>query len=143
MKTIILDTNFLFIPFEKNIDIFDSFNYLMFPYKLAIMSSTYDELENLKNDKTKKAKTRTIVKVVLEMINKYNIEIIQTAENYVDRAIIDLIKNNPKDYVLATGDKELRKKALDLGIYGVIYLRKNKYLEFSSPLEGTYALAKE
>ncbi|MEM2032350.1 MAG: hypothetical protein QW210_03395, partial [Candidatus Woesearchaeota archaeon] len=108
-----------------------------------IMSSTYDELENLKNDKTKKAKTRTIVKVVLEMINKYNIEIIQTAENYVDRAIIDLIKNNPKDYVLATGDKELRKKALDLGIYGVIYLRKNKYLEFSSPLEGTYALAKE
>lgn len=143
MKTILLDTNFLFIPFEKNIDIFDSLKYLMFPYRLAIVSSTYQELKNLQNDKTKKAKTRATVKIILEMIEKYQIKIIETPYEYVDRAIIELIKENPLEYVVATGDKELRKKVLELGVYGVIYLRKNKYLEFTSKLEGTYPLVKE
>ncbi|MEM2115468.1 MAG: hypothetical protein QW524_00670 [Candidatus Woesearchaeota archaeon] len=136
MVKIIIDTNFLFLPFEKKLDIFSILE-RSFHYKIAILSSTIQEIEAIKNDRTQKLKTRVNAKILLEIIKRKNIEVIETQEKYVDRAIIEIVSRDPKAYIVATGDKELRKKLQEIGILGLIYLRKNSVLEFYDLCQGT------
>ncbi len=133
---LIFDTNFLFVPFKFGIDIFDEIKQLMpLPYELYIMSGTIREIERIANNKEKKGKERKEAKMVLKMIERFDFKIID-GKDYVDEAILEEVKKNPQDFVVATGDKELRKKLLEEKILGVIYVRNRSYLEFFSPIIG-------
>ena len=123
---IILDTNFLFIPFKFNVDIIREFERLFSKnYKLFIFSSTIKELDNLKS---KKSKDRKLIPLIEKFLINYNVSIIEVNENYTDGVIL---KNLDKNYIVATNDIELRKKILQKNSsIKILILRQKKYLSF-------------
>jgi hypothetical protein len=100
MKTIILDTNFVMIPFEFKVDIFDEIKRIAdFPYKLAVADSTIKELNKVGN---------IAAKFALKLLEVHKVEIIKTGLDYADDAIADLAKH--KDMIIATQDLGLKKR---------------------------------
>ncbi len=130
MTTIILDTNFLLIPFTLNVDIFDGIRAAAeFPYDLSIIDKSIDELNKISADKNLKAKDRNAAKLALSSLKAYSIKTIKTAyDKDADSLIIDYCKANP-DTVVATQDLELRRRlrAIDISL---IVLRQKKYVVF-------------
>jgi len=116
MKTIILDTNFLLIPYNYKIDIFSEIERIChFKYQLKIIDKTLDELKKLKGEK-----------FTLNLIKQKNIKVIKTkTTNYVDN-----ILKESKD-IIATHDKLLIKQIKNKPL---IILRQKKYLELKNVL---------
>lgn len=123
MKKIILDSNFLTIPYQFNIDIFEEINRIMEEdYELITLDGVIEELEELKKSKGKDA---IAAKIGLELIKKKNVKVIKTREKNVDNTIIKIADKNT---IVATNDKELRQRLKNKNIK-TIYLRNKKYLE--------------
>jgi len=123
MKKIILDTNFLTLPHQFKIDIFNEIDRIMEEnYELFTLDSVVYELKKLSKSKGKDA---IAAKIGLELIKKKNIKIINTGEKNVDKAIVAI---SNEDMIVATNDKILRKKLKNENIK-TIYLRSKKYLK--------------
>ncbi len=113
MFTIVLDTNIILDSIKFKIDLFTELGRICsFSYKIAVLDKTLNELENKKNSKT-----------ALRLINKKNIQIIKTQNNYVD----DLLFNLNNDCIIATNDKELKRR-LRKENKKIITIRQKKYL---------------
>ena len=123
---IILDTNFLFVPFKFNVDIISEFERLFSKnYKLFIFSSTIKELDNLKN---KKSKDRKLIPLIQKFLVNYNVSVIKSIGNYTDKIILENLDEN---YIIATNDIELRKKIIEKNSsIKILILRQKKYLTF-------------
>lgn len=116
MKTIILDTNFLLIPYNYKIDIFSEIDRVCyFKYHLKILDKTLEELKKLRGNK-----------LVLELIKKKNIKVIKTktTEN-----VDNILKKS--DDIIATDDKNLIKEIKNKPL---IILKQKKYLELKNVL---------
>ena len=125
MKKIILDTNFLMIPYQFNVDIFEEISRIMEEeYELIIFDKMIDELEKIAELKGKDA---AAARIALSLIKKKEVKIISTNEKTVDNAIIDSVDENT---IVATNDKVLKEKLKNKNIK-IIYLRNKKYLEMS------------
>lgn len=126
MKKIILDTNFLLIPFQFKVDIFDELQRVCdFNYSLYIIDKTIDELNNVTNT-AKKASDRLAAKLALSLIKAKDINIIYTAK---DKSVDDLILGYVKgDEIVATQDKLLKERLTAKDIK-LIVLRQKKYLQ--------------
>ena len=121
MKKILLDTNFLLVPFQFKVDIFKEIDRIIDEkYELFIVDKTKEELEKL--IKGGKEKERKAARLALQLIKKFNIKIINTQGDNVDDIIVNL---KDKDTIVATQDKELRKRLRG----DVIVLRQKKYLK--------------
>jgi rRNA-processing protein FCF1 len=123
---VILDTNFVLIPFTLNIDIFSQFRDL--GVKIAVIKSTIQELQYLQDKGSRDEKQAA--KMAEQAIEKLNIEIIDqdvTTDSFknVDTQILDIAKEN--GYGVATQDKEL-KNNLKINKIVVYYLRQKKYI---------------
>jgi len=111
MKKIIIDTNFLMIPFQFKIDIFSEIEKIVLePYSLYIVDKTIDELNKIINEQ--KGKDKTYAKMATTFIKLNKIKIINsndenTKDNYVDDIIVKIVD---KDYIVCTQDKELKKR---------------------------------
>lgn len=115
MKTIILDTNFLVYCAKFKIDLFSEINRICnFPYKLAVLNKTIEELEKI-NPKE--------LKLIKKFIEKFTV--LKSKENYVDKELIRLSKEG---FIIATQDLEL-KKQLNTPI---IIIRQKKYLDIKN-----------
>ncbi|MCX6821949.1 MAG: nucleotide-binding protein, partial [Candidatus Aenigmarchaeota archaeon] len=87
MKRIILDTNFLMIPYQFNVDIFEEIKRIMEEkYELIIFDKIIEELERIAESKGKDA---SAARIALGLIKKKEVKIITTNEKTVDNAIID------------------------------------------------------
>jgi len=120
-KTVVLDTNFLMIPGQIGVDIFQELqNSLDFPYKLCILSGTLVELDKIiEKDKNE---DKIAARIAKELIDKEKIEIIES-ESDVDSDLAAISKK--PGVVVATQDTELKKR-----IHGkIIVLRQKKYIE--------------
>ena len=125
MKKVILDTNFLLIPGEFKIDIFTEIRCLVdFRYKFFIIDKTIDELNKIIEDKNTKVKDREYAKIGLELIKLNKIGKIKSDKKYVDDAIVE---KADKDSVVATSDKELKKRLKKRGVK-IIFLKKKQVL---------------
>ncbi len=123
MKKIILDTNFLLIPIQFNVDIFSEIDKIcLFKYKLYIVDKTIDELNTI--IEIQKQKHKLAAKVALQLLKKKGVGVIKTPAGHVDDLILDLLDENT---ILATQDALLRKRAVKKGIK-LIFLRSKKYL---------------
>jgi len=123
MKTIILDTNFLTIPFQFKLDIFDQINKLMEEeFEIVVLDGTVKELQKLSQSKSEDA---TAAKIGLDLIKRKNLKIIGTNQDNVDSTIVRLADENT---IVATNDKELRQK-LKLKNVKVMYLRGKNRLD--------------
>ena len=114
MRKIVLDTNFLIYCAKFKIDFFSELERICnFPYKIAVLDKTLEELEKVKPKELK------LIKKYLEKIN-----IIKSKENYVDKELINL----KDDCIIATQDLKLKKQLKG----PVIIIRQRKYLELKN-----------
>ncbi len=137
MKQIILDTNFLLVPFTLKIDIFTEIERIIHePYEICIINKTIDELNSIIENQ--KGKHKESAGLALQLIKKKNIVILEpkhlnmtvdSKSPIVDDIILKIANENT--YV-ATQDKILKNKLKQKGIK-VIYSR-NKKLEIKDVL---------
>ena len=122
IQKIVLDSNFLMIPGQFGVDIFEELrNKLDFPYKLFIVKNTIAELNKI----IEKAKNRDKIaaRIGLELIKTKSINIIDCDES----AIVDdeLVMLSNDGCIIATQDKELKSRIANKKIV----LRQKKYIE--------------
>lgn len=124
MKQIILDTNFLLIPSQFNVDIFSEIDRIIDQqYEIVILASTLDELQNLV--KIQRGKNKKAAEIALQLVEHKKIKTIPNPERYVDAAILEIA--DPKEHIIATQDQELKQKLIAKGI-PIITLRKKQHL---------------
>ncbi|MBT3395468.1 hypothetical protein HOA59_02770 [archaeon] len=118
MKTIILDSNFLMLPFQFKIDIFSELERICeFKYEIAIIDRTIDELNDISKAESKAA---------LKLIEIKQVKLIKTDKNtIVDNLIMDIV--DKEKHIVATQDKELKQRLKEKNI-PIITLRQKKYL---------------
>jgi rRNA-processing protein FCF1 len=123
MKKIILDTNFLTLPHQFNVDIFEEINRIMEEeYELITLSSVIEELKKISESRGNDA---VAAKIALELVEKKNVKVINTNNKNVDNAIVAIADKNT---IIATNDKALKKKIKNKNVK-VIYLRGKKHLD--------------
>ena len=128
-KEIYLDTNFLLIPIQFKVDIFEELNRVCdFPKKIFILSESIDELHKI--IKTQKGKDRDAAKIALLIIDKkvkqksLNITAF-SKELKVDDILVELAV---KGAIIATQDKELKKRIKEKD-GRIIILKSKSYLQ--------------
>jgi len=122
MAKIIIDTNFLLIPAQFKIDIFDEFRRIMdCKYTIHIIDKTMNELDKLRQ----KSKTKPAASVALLLIKKYSIKPIKTVQDLdVDSLIL---KHSKKQDFVATQDIALKRRLKPKGTK-IITMRKKSCL---------------
>jgi len=121
-RKVVLDTNFLLIPGQFGVDIFEELQIrLDFPFKLYIMSGTLAELDKI-IEKDKK-KDKIAAEIAKKLLKSKKIKIIEQPEMSVDDALVNLSKTT--NIIVATQDKELKSR---LGCEKII-LRQKKYVK--------------
>ena len=126
-KKILLDTNFLLIPYQFNVDIFSEIDRIMLEkYQLFVLDKTIDELKKITKDKKQKLRNRNAAKLALQLIKVKKVKILKTKEDLpVDELIVKL-----KEYIIATQDIALKNR-LKAKRVKIITLRAKKTLIFT------------
>jgi rRNA-processing protein FCF1 len=140
MKRIILDTNFLLIPFTKKVDIFRELDRIIHvPYKICIIRETIDELEKIRKN-ARKGRDKDAAKMAIQLINVKNILVLDNEQKDLNRSadskitVVDdiILKFIEKDMIVATQDKAFKERLINKDV-NIIYLR-NKKLEIKDVL---------
>ncbi|MFX0003717.1 MAG: PIN domain-containing protein [Candidatus Hodarchaeota archaeon] len=138
MNLVVIDSNFILLPFQFKIDYFDEIRFkLEGEIKFIIYHQILDELESKKKREPKTTNfTRFLESGLLYLEKnkqKYNVDILEefkkeneTTDEFLLRMLENLKRENQNIY-LATNDSELRKKA-KLNKINTIFLRQQKYL---------------
>ena len=122
---VILDSNFLFIPYRFGVDIFDELERLLgVPLRCLVPQCVIDELQSLDNDASPGFSKE--IRFALKIIERCKIVDINPAEG---EAVDDLLLRFAVQtgYPVATNDSELRKRLKNEKV-SVIYLRQRAYL---------------
>jgi rRNA-processing protein FCF1 len=116
MIKIILDTNFVVIPFQFHVDIYEEIARIVDEaYELVFPKICLRELARL-----------NFGKAALQLMKKKNVKIVEIPlAKTIDDSIISYAKENGG--IVATLDAELKKKARKM-LVTVITLRQKKYL---------------
>jgi len=124
MVRVILDSNFLLVPFQFRIDIFEELNNLLGKAEPIILSTTLEELKKIIEKSS--AKRRMQFSAALELAKRCKILEVkkQASESYDD--VILRIASELK-FPVATNDAELRRKLRKAGV-ATIYLRQKARL---------------
>ena len=122
--TIILDTNFLLIPFLYKVDIFVEIARICNKsYELSIVKETIDELDNI-IEKGKQA-DRIAANAAKSLIKTKSINILEGIPGkIVDDSIVEITDKNPKNYIVATQDKGLKSRLKTK----IIFMRQKSHL---------------
>lgn len=122
---IILDTNFLFVPFQFHLDIFEELNRLCVQrIEPLILSSTLEELQKLvKSHSVKKSKQALLGLKLAEKCRVVKIE----RENDESNDDVILKAAVEMNCAVATNDRELRRKLRNADL-PVVFLRQRSTL---------------
>ena len=126
MRELILDTNFLLIPFQFKVDIFTELDYILDePIQMVISTQVIKELENIAN---KQGKTGAAGKFALKLVDskKNKIKIVESA-TFVDDWVLEYSKE--KNAIVATNDIKLKRRLKKFGIK-IIGLRTKTKLRY-------------
>jgi len=138
VNLIVIDSNFILLPFQFKIDYFDEIRVnIEGKLRFIIFQQILDELESKRKKEPETSNfTRFFESGLLYLEKneeKYNIQLLEdvkkkneTTDDFLLRMIKNLKKENINVY-LATNDSELRKKAKDIKV-NTIFLRQEKYL---------------
>ncbi len=113
----LLDTNFLMLPNQFGIDIFEYLKY----HEVCTLSSCVDELKKIGRQK---GKDSVSAKIALRLIEQNKIEIINSEER-ADKAILNYAMK--EKCIVGTNDKALIKALKKNGIR-IIRLKQKRYL---------------
>mgnify|MGYP006301546895 CR=1 FL=1 len=133
---VFLDANFLLIPVQFQVDIYQEFDQLLpHPYKLIVLKPIIKELKQKLHREPTQKKLKQQIRLALQILDKSPCQIREvpfSKNTHVDDFLIEITRNHqtkfPNDKVyLASNDKELRQKASNAHIR-TVYLRKKRYL---------------
>ncbi|KKN54002.1 hypothetical protein LCGC14_0596880 [marine sediment metagenome] len=139
-NVIILDANFILLPFQFKIDYLKEIrNNVEGKLKFIVYQQILDELEAKEKRESRATKFKKLLSSgLLYLKNNENIHVIdyvndikgenENTDDFLLRKVIDL-KGTFKSVFLATNDSELRNRSKKLSI-SVIFLRQKKYLSF-------------
>lgn len=132
-RKIYLDTNFILLPFQFRVDIFEDIrNACDFPYELMVPEGVLEELHTLSVNRKLSAKDRSYAKMALEWIKRLekakDLKIVSlTHIKYVDDLLVSLSKED--NVIIATVDKELKKRIRERARFSILTLRQKKYIK--------------
>lgn len=122
---IILDTNFLFIPSQFHLDIFEELDRLLgHQVELLILSSTLKELQKLAKSRSVKKSKQALLG--LKLAERCRVVEVKRKSGESDDDLIFRTSSEMKSAV-ATNDRQLRKKLRNVGL-PVIFLRQKSTL---------------
>lgn len=119
MKKLLLDANFLVVPFQFNVDIFEEFDRLLDNeyHEIYTLGRTYNEAQDLDDGEYRN--------MVRRLVEESDIEVIQVdGEATVD----EVLAAQAGEYIICTNDKEIRAQLRENGLPH-IYLRGKHHLE--------------
>ena len=120
----LFDTNLLMTIFEKPVDVIGRVEELLdAKVEPVILRSQLQELERLASSKRWKASR--IARTLLRLIEG-RFEVIEDPGGRVDDAILDV--SSSKGFIVATNDRELRKRLRERGVT-VIYMKSDGKFE--------------
>jgi rRNA-processing protein FCF1 len=115
---IIIDTNFLFVPFYYKIDIFQELAFDFKDFSIEIPNVAFLELKKIKKRKSKdKLYVDAINNMLKELIKNKRITIVNTTEKSVDDYIITEVKKmkeKREKLGICTNDKNLKRKVREI-----------------------------
>lgn len=123
---VILDSNFLFIPFQFQMDIFEGLKRLLNrKFEPVILSPTYKELQKLAEKGSPKLRRQALL--ALELAERCRvIEVERRPEETNDDVIVRVARK--WGCPVATNDRTLKRRLRDMKV-AVIYLRQKSRLE--------------
>jgi len=128
---IILDSNFLFVPAQFKLDIFEGImNLLNQRYESIVLSTTLDELRNIMERGA--PKLRKQAEMALELAEKCLLVNVDREPGETNDDVIIRVAEQRKCLV-ATNDAALRKRLRDISI-PVVYVRQKSRLELEGSL---------
>jgi rRNA-processing protein FCF1 len=125
MVKVILDSNFLFAPFQFQIDIFEELGKLLGKAEPIILTTTLEEIETLARKRSPKTSIQALAALELAKKCKTVEAKMKLRESYDDVILRTAVDS---DYLVATNDSDLRKKLREAGV-AVIFLRQKSHLE--------------
>ena len=127
MRKVIFDTNFLFVPLQFKVDIFDELEALIGKFEPIILSTTIEELKKIAREKSEKNRRNALA--ALELAKKCKIlKVERGSDESYDDVILRIAKEGK--YMVATNDSELRRRLRKAGIT-TIFLRQKAYLQIN------------
>ena len=123
---VVFDSNFLFVPIMLRVDIIESiYSIINAPFEIIVLRDCISELET-KLQKIKSLSKKKEIILALEYAKNFKIVDYDVKGNLsVDDKIIEFALKNK--CIVATNDREMRKKLKKLGI-PMIGVRAKKYL---------------
>ena len=123
MKKLMLDTNFLVLPFQFQVDPFEEFDKIFTEnYNLYTIDKCISEAKTIENN--------SYSSLVTKLIEKKPIEVIDTSSS--KNADDLLLEFSERGYVVCTNDRELRERIKKKGSPVVILRGENK-LQYQVP----------
>lgn len=127
MKKVVVDTNFMLLPFYFNVDVFDQiFSLIEEPFKIIIGTNVLAELEKLRKRRGKSAKAAAVALLFIEKYKKF-VEVVE-GKGHVDRWIVEYAKEN--NAIICTNDIRLKEMAKANGL-SVIVLKGKARIGFA------------
>ena len=135
---VILDSNFILLPFQFKIDYFNEIREIIEgELKFVIFQQVINELEAKKRRERKATKYQRLLDAGLLFLEKnktkYKLEIVEeikedyeTTDTFLLRKANELNREDQRIF-LATNDSDLRRRARKLGL-NMIFLRQKRYL---------------
>lgn len=104
MKKLLLDTNFLTVPFQFKVDIFQELERIFSEnYSIFTLDRCIKEGKKIENGKYKE--------LIRKLIEEKPIEVIKTSSKLKTDELI--LQYSKKDFIVCTNDKELKNKILE------------------------------
>ena len=121
---VLLDTNFLLLPHTHKIDIFSDIKILVpQKHRLFTLSCVVDELEGIGAGAGGDA---TAAKVAQALIGDRGVEVVEAA-GVCDDALVEYATSN-EGTIVATNDRELKKRLKDAGVKTICLRGKNRLM---------------
>lgn len=133
MLNIILDTNFLLLPIQSKIDIFNELNNIVYNrYQICIIKNIIDELNKI--SKEEKNNDKKAAKFALMLLKSKKVKIIKRESNKnTDDLLFELAKK--EKFIIATQDKNLRERLTQEGLPS-LGIRQNRVIWYNKPKQG-------
>jgi len=123
---VILDSNFLFLPSQFQIDIFEELKGLLNrKFEPVVLSPTYEELQKLAERRSPKLRRQALL--ALSLAKRCRIVDVERRPNETND---DVIARVARDWgcPVATNDRTLKRRLRDMKV-AVIYMRQKSRLE--------------
>jgi len=132
MRKILLDTNFLLAVHQFKVDIFSEiYKEMRFKYKLFVLDRSIEELKKIVENQ--KGKSKEAAKIALKLVIIKDVEVVKTInDESVDDAIVKLAEK--ESFIVATQDKELKKRLKEKKVAIIILRQKKKIVLFDSEI---------